>query len=74
MYAITLRKDHVIPPFEIINTLQGAYRDINIKVEELDFDRDYTHEDPFPVTKHNSEQISKDFKMVFKKVCDFYNA
>ncbi|QDO94041.1 hypothetical protein FNB79_08635 [Formosa sediminum] len=73
IYAITLKKDYVIPSFEIINTLKGAYRDINIKVDEIDFDRDYTHENPFPNTKINNEQISKDFNFVFKKVCDFYN-
>lgn len=72
-YAITLKKDHVIPSFEVLNTLQGAFRDINIKVEELDFDRDYIHENPFPVDTKTAEQVQEDMKRVFAKVCDFYN-
>ena len=73
IYAITLKKDDIIPPFEVMNTLKGAYRDIDIKVDELDFDRDYTHENPFPTNNEISQQIEKDFELVFKKVCDFYN-
>ncbi|WP_299782365.1 DUF6051 family protein [uncultured Formosa sp.] len=74
IYAITLKKDAVIPSFEIINTLKGAYRDINIKVDELDFDRDYTHENPFPSNLTSNAQVAKDFDLVFNKVCDFFNA
>jgi hypothetical protein len=73
IYAITLKKDYVIPSFEVINTLKGAYRDIEIKVDELDFNRPYTHENPFPVSVKASKQIDKDFEMVFKKVCSFFN-
>ena len=73
IYAITLKKDQVIPSFEVINTLKGAYRDIEIKIDELDFDRDYTHENPFPEGSKMAEQITKDFELVFKNVCDFYN-
>lgn len=71
-YAITLKKDHVIPSFEVINTLQGAYRTINIKVDEFDFDREYTHENPFPENSKIANQINEDFESVFGKVCDFY--
>ncbi|MRT92820.1 DUF6051 family protein [Ancylomarina sp. 16SWW S1-10-2] len=73
IYAITLKKDSVIPSYEVINTLKGAYRDIDIKVDELDFDREYTHENPFPTSNVASKQIDEDLKFVFKKVCDFYN-
>lgn len=73
IYAITLKKDYVIPSFEVMNTLKGAYRDIEIKVDELDFNRPYTHENPFPVSVKASKQIDKDFEMVFKKVCRFFN-
>ncbi|ALJ04619.1 hypothetical protein APS56_05470 [Pseudalgibacter alginicilyticus] len=72
-YAITLKKDTIIPSFEVINTLKGAYRDINIKVDELDFNRIYAHENPFPLNMEKTELIKKDFEMVFSKVCDFYN-
>lgn len=72
-YAVSLKKDHVIPSFEIMNSLKGAYRDINITVDELDFNRTYIHENPFPVDAPDSKQIDEDFNLVFKKVCDFFN-
>lgn len=71
-YAITLKKDIVIPPFEVVNTLNGAYRDINIKVEELDFLRPYTHENPFLSGGKTSAEAEMDIETVFSRVCDFY--
>lgn len=71
-YAITLKKDHVIPSFEVLNTLKGAFRDIDIQVEVLDFDRDYIHENPFPTDTKTAEQVQNDMDMVFSKVCNFY--
>ena len=73
IYAITLKKDTIIPSFEVINTLRGAYRDINITIDELDFNREYTHENPFPISNKLAPQIDEDFNLVFKKFCDFYN-
>jgi hypothetical protein len=74
IYAVTLKKDAVIPTYEVINALRGAYRDINIKVEEIDFDRDYSHENPFPVNQGSSVQVEWDLLMVFDRICHFYNA
>ncbi|MEZ5199192.1 MAG: DUF6051 family protein [Bacteroidales bacterium] len=73
IYAITLKKDTVIPSFEVINTLRGAYRDIDIKIDELDFDREYMHENPFPSISRIRKQIDEDFDEVFRKICDFYD-
>lgn len=73
IYAITLLKDRVIPSFEVINTLKGAYRDIDIKVDELDFSRTYIHENPFPFNNDKSGKVKEDFETVFKKVCEFFN-
>lgn len=71
--AITLKKDTVIPSFEIINTLQGAYRDINIEVTEYDFPFPYTHENPFPVKTSTPELINHSFDKIFNKVGTFFN-
>jgi hypothetical protein len=71
IYAISLAKDYVIPSFEIVNTLQGAWRDIKIRVEEIDFDREYLHENPFPVGVPNSKQVDEDFRATFEKICRF---
>ncbi|HRW96629.1 MAG TPA: DUF6051 family protein [Bacteroidales bacterium] len=72
IYAITLKKDTVIPSFEVVNTLKGAYRNINIRVDEIDFDRSYIHENPFPVNRAQNK-INKDFEFVFSKIGDFLN-
>lgn len=73
IYGITLTKDEVIPSFEVINTLQGAYRDINIRMDEMDFNYDYIHENPFPTNVANSLQVDDCFEEVFVKVCEFLN-
>ncbi len=71
IYAIGLKNDAVIPVFEMVNTLKGAYRDIHIKVDEMDFDFPYTHETPFPNHRDKKEEVNKAFEEVFGKVCDF---
>lgn len=73
MYAITLTKDEVIPSFEVMNTLKGAYRNIDIRMDEMDFEYDYIHENPFPTKIANSLQVDECFEKVFKKVCAFLN-
>lgn len=73
IYAITLTKDEVIPSFEVMNTLKGAYRDIKIKMDEMDFEYDYIHENPFPTNIANSKQVDDCFEEVFEKVCNFLN-
>jgi hypothetical protein len=73
IYGITLTKDEVIPSFEVMNTLQGAYRDINIRMDEMDFEYDYIHENPFPTNVANSQQVDECFEEVFNKVCAFLN-
>ncbi len=71
IYAIGLKKDTVIPPFEIINTLNGAFRDINIKVDTMDFPFTYSHETPFPTKKDLDGVIDKAFNEVFDRYCMF---
>lgn len=73
-YAISLKQDDVVPSVEIMNTLKGAYRDINIPVEELNFDYPYSHENPFPLNRSAQNKINDAFKNVFQKVGDFYNS
>jgi len=71
-YAITLKEDSIIPSFEIMNTLQGAYRDIQIPVDEMDFNRPYTHENPFASFEADPELAEQDFERVFEKVVGFF--
>ncbi len=69
--AICLEKDIVIPPYEVINTLQGSKRDIPTDIQILDFSYDYRHEDPFPATESHCNQVDRSFNIVFNKVADF---
>lgn len=71
IYAISLKKDYVIPSFEIINTLQGAFRDINIRVDEHDFEYQYTHENPFPIQQSHAENVEREFNLIFDKISGF---
>jgi hypothetical protein len=73
IYAISLKKDYVVPPYEIINTLKGAFRDNNIAVDEMDFGYPYTHENPFPLSKPNASLVDETFEDVFSRFSDFYN-
>jgi hypothetical protein len=71
-YAISLKKDFVVPSYEVINTLRGAFRDIDIKVDEFDFEYPYTHENPFPLSKQDAQLVNDTFNEVFGKISDFY--
>lgn len=70
-YAIALKKDSVAPSYEIINTLQGAARDINIPVDIFDFQYDYTHENPFPLVENNAKLIEDSFNATFARIVEF---
>lgn len=70
-YALALAKDAVVPPYEVMNTMQGALHDIPIKVEVLDFPYKYTHENPFPVSNKFDDAVSEQFLLVFDKICNF---
>lgn len=70
-YAITLAQDEVVPPYEVINTLQGVCRDIPIKVEIMDYPYKYTHEDPFPALPRIADMVDEQFRITFDKICEF---
>ncbi len=69
--AITLEKDSVMPAYEVINTLQGVFRNIPIQVHNFDFPYEYKHEDPFPDSSAISDQVDECFNMVFELATDF---
>lgn len=69
--AIGLKQDTVIPPYEIINTLQGKYREIPIRVDILDFPYKYKHEDPFPTVEKLRNETDEAFNSVFDSICTF---
>lgn len=71
IYAITLENDSVVPPYEVINTLQGIARDIPVKIEIMDFSYDYKHEDPFPAAKNQETEVDRMFTEVFNRISRF---
>ncbi|NLC49913.1 MAG: hypothetical protein GX762_06055 [Bacteroidales bacterium] len=73
IYAISLTKDDIVTPHEIVNTLKGANRDIDIRIDELDFEYNYIHENPFPVMGVDPKKVDESFEKMFEKVLSFYN-
>lgn len=71
IYAIALSGDSVIPYYEVVNTLQGASRNIRIRVDEIDFPYDYIHENPFPTGVPFADQVDAGFEHVFSRVSAF---
>lgn len=72
LFAISLANDSVMPPYEIINTLQGAKRDINIPVDIYDFNHKYSHETPFVSNQDCDDLVDKSFNDVFNNFVNFY--
>ncbi|MDL2223270.1 DUF6051 family protein [Bacteroidales bacterium OttesenSCG-928-M11] len=70
-YAIALEKDDVVPPYEVINTMQGTKRNIPIKVDTLDYPYSYIHENPFPSLPKIADLVDEHFRLTFDKVSDF---
>ena len=71
LLAATLKQDTVVPPYEVINTLQGKFRDIPVRVEIHELPYSYKHEDPFPVLEKISDDIDAGFCQVFDPICKF---
>ncbi|MDR1079419.1 MAG: DUF6051 family protein [Deltaproteobacteria bacterium] len=70
--AAALSGDRVVPPYEVMNTLQGAARDIPIPVDVLDPPYPCRHEDPFPAGggKH-AGAVDAAFRETFAKFREF---
>lgn len=71
--SINLMKDEIAPPVEALNTLQGAYRNIAIEVDVIDYPFNYSHMIPFPLTMKNAEEVTASFELTMDKMIEFYN-
>ncbi|MCE1189929.1 MAG: DUF6051 family protein [Ignavibacteria bacterium] len=69
--SIALRKDEVIPPNEVVNTLKGDFREIPIHVDILDFPFMYDHINPFPVNANLALDVDVAFNHVFEIASQF---
>jgi hypothetical protein len=71
IYALALAQDEVVPPYEVVNTLQGSKKDIAIEVEIMDYPYPYQHENPFPVASRWEREVDMSFKRAFSRICQF---
>lgn len=71
IYAVALIKDDVVPPHEVMNTLQGSYRNIPIPVDILDFDYPYSHIRPFSPEIKYAPLVDEAFSTVMGKATAF---
>jgi hypothetical protein len=62
--AIALIKDEVVPPFGVLNNLKGWRKNINTRVDVMDFEYPYDHVTPFPLIEKYNLQVDKSFKHI----------
>jgi hypothetical protein len=67
--AAVLRKDTVVPPGEVLNTLQGEARDVPVRVRLFDFPFDCSHVVPFPLNAPEPA-LTQAFEQVFETAAD----
>ncbi|MDR2051096.1 MAG: DUF6051 family protein [Deltaproteobacteria bacterium] len=74
-YAVALARDEVVPPYEVINTLQGSRKDMGIRVDVLDYPYPYRHEEPFPSGIYGRAsligEIDRQFRRTFEPISAF---
>ncbi len=75
IFAISLLKDHIIPPEGIIDTLIGARKYKTSTVQVVDFPFQYSHVAPFPAYTDTGKSIIVDdyFEDIFSQVAAFFN-
>jgi len=72
IYALPLRKDLVIPPSGIFDSLSTGRGSRKVIVDVHDFSYPYSHEVPFPVKYHEIKDFVDDaFEEVFRKAVVF---
>jgi Family of unknown function (DUF6051) len=69
LYAVALNGDTVMYPHEVMNTLQGKYRNIPVAVDAVDLPYHFIHEAPFPAAIKNEALVDKAFDTVFNLIC-----
>lgn len=69
--AVALKQDTVVPPVEVMNTLKGEMRDIDITVDVEDFPYEYSHVTPFPLAPKYAEQTDEAFRKIMQKAGKF---
>ncbi|HMQ78585.1 MAG TPA: DUF6051 family protein [Ignavibacteria bacterium] len=69
--SAALKHDSVVPPVEVMNTLQGEMRDIDITVDIEDFPYPYSHVNPFSPAEKHSIETNNAFVKIMDKASEF---
>ncbi len=70
--GIALSKDVVIPYAGIVEALGSVCA--NNQITQLDFDYQYSHENPFPTNHiHQTNEVNEGFNQVFSYARDFFS-
>lgn len=69
--AVALKQDTVVPPVEVMNTLKGEMRDIEITVDIEDFPYPYSHVNPFSLAEKHSVETNSAFVKIMDKASEF---
>jgi hypothetical protein len=72
IHAVALKQDSVVPPVEVMNTLQGEMRDINITVDVEDFPYEYSHVTPFPLAPKFAAKTDEAFRRIMERAGEFF--
>jgi len=72
IHAAALKQDSVVPPVEVMNTLQGEMRDIEITVDIEDFPYPYSHVNPFSLAEKHSMETNNAFMKIIDKASEFF--
>ena len=71
LMAVALKKDTVVPYYEVLNTLRGTERSIPIEVKVIDFPFPYSHENPFPLADSHQSAVNAAIDQVFGMAAEF---
>jgi hypothetical protein len=71
--AVALRQDEVIQPSEVLNTLNGDFRDIPIPVHVTDFPYPYSHVNPFPLQRQWGEEVERAFDGILELAASHFS-
>ncbi|NQV19537.1 MAG: hypothetical protein HQ534_13485 [Armatimonadetes bacterium] len=69
--VVTLKKDKVIPHYEVVNSLKGEDGKIPIKIRKIDFPYEYNHVIPFPISDKFQKEVNRSFEKVFRYAAKF---
>lgn len=69
--VVTLKKDKVIPHYEVVNSLKGEDGKIPIKIKKIYFPYEYNHVIPFPISDKFQKEVNRSFEKVFRYAAKF---